>query len=184
MPTNHDYWDESIHTLYTDVIEIFEADAEHNPLDVTKIIRLNNSGNELKMYATGYGDVTYMPAAFSFSEPDRNSINDETGTLTIAGVTNNYIEMINDADTEHLVVVRIGLVDYQRAIESISRHSADSDYSEDYWIYTMTDYVANNVSVSSANAQVQINFRSGAMQLQFYISKHRYGNTEFPCLFG
>lgn len=187
MPTNHDYWNENIHTVYTDVVEIFEADEDQNPIDPENgIIRLNNSGNTLTMYTETYdpenpfGVRSYMPAAFTFDEPDRNSINDETGSFSIAGVTSNYIEMLNNADSEHKIVVRLGLVDYKKAVDSATAEEPD----DSHWIYKLLSYEASDVSINSATATVQINFRSGAMQLQYYISKLRYGNTEFPCLFG
>lgn len=163
MPVNHDYWDETITTVYTDVIEIFEADSQRQPIDPEKIIRLNNSGKVIVV-----DSKEYNPASFNFSEPDRSSLDDETGSLTIGGVTYDYIEMLNNADQEHLIVIRIGLV----------------DCSAETWVLPKVDYVANDLAVNSVEATIQINFRSGSKQLAFNISKLRYGNMEFPCLFG
>ena len=163
MPVNHDYWDETITTVYTDAIELFEADEDRQPVDLNKIIRLNNSGKTLVIDGN-----EYFPATFNFSEPDRSSLEDETGSLTIGGVTYDYIEMMNNADQEHLIVIRIGLV----------------DASTGNWILPKVDYVANDLAVNSVEATIQINFRSGSKQLAFNISKLRYGNMEFPCLFG
>lgn len=164
MPINRDYWNETIHTVYTDVIEIYEADEDQNPIDpVNGIIRLNSSGNILTI-----AGKQYMPATFTFNEPDRNSINDETGSLTIGGVTSEYIEMINAVDQEHSIVVRVGLANYETGALVLS----------------MLNYVASNISVNSATATLQVTFKSGNMLLSYYISKMRYVNTEFPCLFG
>ena len=163
MPVNHDYWDETTTTVYADVIEIFEADADRVPVIGGTVIRLNNSGKKITI-----GGNEYNPASFNFSEPDRSSLDDETGSLTIGGVTYDHIEMMNNADQEHLIVIRIGLVDALTGA----------------WILPQVDYVANDISVNSVEATIQINFRSGSKQLAFYVSKLRYSNMEFPCLFG
>ena len=186
MPTNHDYWNENVHTVYTDVIEIFEGDDNHNPVVhqdeeghnlPVKYIRLNNSGNNLNMYVDGEEHL-FTPAVFEFNEPDRNSINDETGTLSIGGVTSEYVENLEEVFNESKIIVRIGLVMYDKAKASPVTHL------EDYWICKMLDYEASSISINSANAQIQIGFKSGSMQLSFFASKKRYSNTEFPCIFG
>lgn len=188
MPTNHDYWNENIHTVYTDVIEIFEGDDDHNPVvhqdeeghDLpVRYIRLNDSGNVLRLWDPDESAAhEYIPATFEFSEPDRNSINDETGTLTIGGVTREYVECLEEVFNESKIIVRIGLVVYDKAkVSELPPHA-------DYWIYKMIDYEASNISIDSANAQLQISFKSGSMQLAYYASKRRYSNSEFPCIFG
>lgn len=183
MPTNHDYWNETIHTIYTNVVEIYEADNDYMPVDPSKVIRLNDSGGSLTMYDADLATAfTYDNAVFSFNEPDRNSINDETGSFSVAGVTSEYIEMLNEVlnNDGHNIVVRLGLVNRDDAIASVSDHSLCSTM----WIYPLVPYVAADVSVSSATATLNVSFRSGSLQLQYNASKVRYSNVEFPCLFG
>lgn len=180
MPSNNDIWSNNIHTVFTNVVEIFIGTKDtHEPINPSEVIRLNDSGSTLIVYDQELGaNVTYDRAAFTINEPDRTSVNDETGSFSIAGVAADYLDLLNNATNDNPLIVRIGLVDYAKAQES-----AIDPTVEGVWVYDRLDYEVSSANISSATATVSLDFKSASGRLNYIASKLRYTGFEFPCLY-
>lgn len=108
----------------------------------------------------------YLPAAFSMTEPDRTSVNEETGSLTVVGVPTEYMEMIQEDSPK--IYMECSLVKYD-------------ELSSGLYILDPVNYEVKSVTMSSANASVSIALKGGGL-LGYYVSKDVYGTTNFPGL--
>lgn len=123
-----------------------------------------------------FQEHTYIPAAFSVSEP-ASSDEDSTGSFTIAGVPQEYIEMVQEADPRvDIISVSVG------AAKLIYANGVPTIEGDDYIIAPL-DYDVDNVAVNSATAALSFNMHTGGV-FGFYISSKQFNSGTFPGLYG
>lgn len=155
MPDRKDLYSENITKIYANLVDIETEDGT--------VLHFNDSGAEIV-----FNGVTYMPVAFEVTEPNKDSLEETTGSFSIVGVTQDYIRMIQE--TEGTIYVYISLV-------------RTDQLAEGQYIIAPTEYIVDNVTISSSKASVTVDLRLGG-SLGFYVSVKRYSVTEFPGLSG
>lgn len=110
----------------------------------------------------------YRHAAFQVNEPDRTSVNEETGSLSIVGVPSEYIEMLQN--------------DYYKLYLSVAlvKHTEiDALYGQ--YIQEPISYEIRSATVDSASASINVSLKGGAL-LGYYASKYSYNTANYPGL--
>lgn len=118
----------------------------------------------------------YIPAAFNVSEP-ASTDEEGNGTFTIAGVPQEYIELVQNANPRTDVIsvsVGAGKLVYTGGTPTIE----GNDY-----IVSPLDYDVDNVSINSATATLALNMHTGGI-FGFYVSSKRFNTGTFPALYG
>lgn len=118
----------------------------------------------------------YIPAAFSVSEP-ASAEEEGNGSFTIAGVPQEYIELVQNSDPKTDVItvsIGVGKLIYTGTTPSIE--------GNDYVVYPL-DYDVDNVAINSASAALSLNMHTGGV-FGFYASSKRFNTGTFPALYG
>lgn len=123
-------------------------------------VYLNSSHNFL------FNDRYYSLAAFSVTEPDRTSVNEESGTLTIAGVTSDYVQMLQNVEGK--LMLSCALIKYD-------------EIEDGFYILEPIEYEISNITLDSAQAAMSITLKGGGL-LNYYASKDDFGTANFPGL--
>lgn len=211
MPISPDIYDDTIKTIYVDMIEMMEVEDDNSPVyhptedtwvhedkkyyeydpetgEYTAVpqerilpnpkaagyfewytIRLNSSGNRIY-----FGHELYIPATFELVEPDRTSVNEESGSLNIVGVTNEYVQMIQYASKK--ILMRCSLIRYDEVGQT-------DEQGNPLYIIDPIDYEVSAITIDSKNAALSVSLKGGGI-LGFYASKDTFSVITFPGLCG
>ena len=132
---------------------------------------LNDGGVEF----TFQGHV-YTPAAFTVSEP-ASTEEEGNGSFTIAGVPQEYIELVQEADPrEDVISVTVG------AGKLIYTNNTPSIEGDQYLLEPL-DYDVDSVVINSASAALTLNMHTGGI-FGFYASSKQFSPSTFPALYG
>lgn len=154
------------------IIDRTEIYSENIKTIYVKLVTIKSVNNDVELYLNDSGEVItfkgkeYMPVAFKMNEPNKSSIEEGNATLSIIGVTNDYIEMIQTAKGEIIItssVVALGDL---------------SDY-----VLNPVEYTVESISIKSADASINVSIKTGGA-LNFFISSKTYGISNFPALNG
>lgn len=132
---------------------------------------LNDGGVEF----TFKGHV-YTPANFTVNEP-ASTEEEGNGSFTIAGVPQEYIEMVQEADPSEdaiSVSVGVGKLVYTGGTPSIEG---------DQYLLDPLDYDVDSVVINSASAALTLNMHTGGI-FGFYASSKQFSSSTFPALYG
>ena len=152
--------------IYVNVVRI-----KYTIGDVSGVVCLNDSGSEFT-----FNNQTYIPVAFSLTEPDKASTEEGSGTLAIVGVPSSYVEMVQQADIDEGLIVDAGLV------KLVLNNGVLSVEGNDY-ILAPTEYRVESLTMNSSTASLSLNLKSGGV-LGYVASTLRYTNSIFPGLCG
>jgi len=119
---------------------------------------------------------TYVPVAFTVTEPSSTE-EDANGTLSIAGVPQEYLELVQEANprTDAITItVGAGKLIYNGNVPSIEG---------DQYVIEPLEYGVNNAAINSASAALSLNMHTGGI-LGYYASTKQYSPSNFPALYG
>lgn len=120
----------------------------------------------------------YIPASFTVNEPASNDT-EGNGALTIAGVPQEYLELVQNADPiNDRIVITVGagklVFTGSPAVPSIEGNE---------YLLEPLEYDVDSATVNSATAALSLNMHTGGI-FGFYASSKQYGTGTFPGLYG
>jgi len=126
-------------------------------------VRMTNCGEWVT-----FDGFDYMPCAFEITMPDTTAVSEESGSLNIAGVTGDYVEMIQTATGTLLCTDGIIRV---------------KDAAQGAYLIQPVEIEVKGITINSAQAAISVSMKSGGI-LSYYASKHEYTLNKFPGISG